>query len=207
MAKANPNDGTCVICGAVFRAWGKRVTCSIECRRRRQSDYYKSAAKTAPVSHEVLTHLLEYNPDTGLFINRVDRAPGGAVGEPAGSVFGNGYLAISIQGRRYYAHRLAWFYAHRVWPLHEVDHINGDRLDNRLCNLRDLPKAVNRQNIRAAQRDNALGLLGVSKKDGKFAAQIHAKGRRWLVGMFDTPEEAHAAYREAKRRLHEGCTI
>lgn len=207
MAKANPINGTCVICGAAFRVFGKQATCSAECSRLRRIEYY-SRTKQAPVSHETLTQLLSYSPETGQFVNRVDRPPRGAAGEPAGSVYGNGYVAISIQGRRYYAHRLAWFYAHRVWPSGEIDHINGDRLDNRLCNLRDLTKAMNRQNIRTAQRDNAVGLLGVCrKKCGKYAAQIHAKDRRRLIGLFATPEEAHAAYKEAKRQLHEGCTI
>jgi hypothetical protein len=93
------------------------------------------------------------------------------------------------------------------WPNGVVDHINGDTSDNQWSNLRDVTHSVNCQNQRRAKRSNASGLLGVSFFDGKPRASISVDGRPIHLGTFDTPEAAHQAYVEAKRKLHAGCTI
>lgn len=121
-----------------------------------------------------------------------------------------GYEVISVERRRYYAHRLAWLHATGSWPAHEIDHIDGDKANNALKNLRDATPLMNKQNLRAAKKSNRnTGLLGAKYQPHiqKFCARIRAGGRQLHLGVFDNPEAAHAAYLEAKRRLHAGCTI
>ena len=115
---------------------------------------------------------------------------------------------ICIDYRRYYAHRLAWFYVHGEWPK-VVDHWNGKRDDNRLENLRDANDSINAQNRREATPGNTSGLLGVSwnTRDKKWVAQIRIDGKNTQIGRFDDALEGHRAYVAAKRQQHEGCTI
>ncbi len=162
---------------------------------------------TAILTQDRLRELLHYDPDTGVFTNRVKRSRKTIAGAVAGCL-SRGRVVIRLDGRLHLAHRLAWLYVHGRWPSMDVDHIDGNAQNNRLHNLRDVPHQVNIQNQRRARADNTVGLLGVSKRGGKFLAQIADKdGGRPRIGAFATPEEAHAAYLEAKRRLHEGCTI
>jgi len=125
----------------------------------------------------------------------------------AGSITGKGYLIFSIKGKRVFAHRLAWFLTYGDWPLDAVDHINGDRLDNRIENLREASNTQNRQNMRKSRKDNSLKILGVSTCRGKYQARIKANGVRYNLGTFETPEEAHQVYIAKKREIHEFCTI
>lgn len=128
----------------------------------------------------------------------------------AGCVCPMGYIAIAI-GRsiRVRAHTAAWIISTGGFPAGEIDHINGNRADNRLVNLRDVPRVVNCENRRAASIRSKTQLLGAhwSKVANRYTSQIRANGRRISLGLFDTAHEAHAAYVAAKRRLHEGCTI
>jgi hypothetical protein len=156
---------------------------------------------------EQLRELLSYDRETGIFrwnvANKRVR-----IGSDAGHLHPSGYRRIGIYRRVYSAHRLAWLYVHGAFPLGDIDHINGARDDNRIANLRDVPHAVNMQNLRTAPRTNIeSGLLGVSTSLGRWKAQIRLNGSRMYLGTFSTPEEAHAAYLEAKRLLHLGCTI
>lgn len=88
-----------------------------------------------------------------------------------------------------------------------IDHINGDPSDNRVENLRLADKRLNAENQRRARADNAIGVLGVMAHGNKFRAQIRTGGRTIYLGLFLTSDEAYAAYVEAKRRLHEGCSL
>ncbi len=88
-------------------------------------------------------------------------------------------------------------------PLVEIDHINGVRNDNRICNLRDATPQINMQNKKTAHKNNKLGILGVSKrKDGKFQAQIKSNGERFHLGVFNTADDASAAYWARKIKIH-----
>jgi hypothetical protein len=90
-----------------------------------------------------------------------------------------------------------------------IDHRDTCRTNNRLANLRDATRSVNAQNLRAARSNNSsCGLLGVTWNRGRWTAQISPPGGpRTYIGRFDTAEQAHAAYLDAKRRLHAGCTL
>lgn len=100
-----------------------------------------------------------------------------------------------------------WLYMYDCWPPQEIDHVNGDRADNRLCNLRLTDRFGNTQNIRKPRKDNVTGFLGVSPCSNGFQAQISANKKEYHLGYFKTPEEASAAYQAAKRKLHSTCTI
>jgi hypothetical protein len=160
------------------------------------------------LSLERLKLLLNYDPLTGVFKWLVSTATNVKVGAVAGSD-SHGYLAIRIDGKRYLAHRLAWFYMHGNWPPSMIDHIDGCKSNNCLSNLRAVENGGNMQNKKVAHGNSKTGLIGVSpyKKTGKFKAQIGVNGKVRHIGYFDTPEEAHAAYLAEKRKLHECCTI
>jgi HNH endonuclease len=155
-----------------------------------------------------LRELLSYDPATGLFTRLVSGRGRGAI---AGSVAGGkslcGYIRIGVSGRFYMAHRLAWLYTHGVWPAGDIDHINGEKADNRLSNLRDVSTSVNMQNQRSAQPRNASGFLGVTRHGNRFEASIKINGVNLYLGSYGSPEEAHASYLKEKRRIHPGCTI
>lgn len=93
------------------------------------------------------------------------------------------------------------------WPTYQIDHINGDRSDNRLANLRDVSATVNAQNQRKAYANNRAGLLGAHRAGKRYVARIRMPQARIFLGGFASAEEAHAAYVAAKRLLHEGNTL
>lgn len=153
---------------------------------------------------ERVRELLSYNPETGIVSWKVAR--GGRVGDPAGTNY-HGYTKIFIDGRRYYAHRVAWLLHYGEWPKADIDHINGRRSDNRIANLRDVPRSINMQNQRSASASCKSGFLGVVSRGNGWIAQISLGGKTRKLGTFDTPEAAHSEYLSAKRQLHAGCTI
>jgi hypothetical protein len=153
--------------------------------------------------------LFHYDEESGIF-TRLIRTGHCHVGDIAGYKHHTGYIQIKIDCKEYLSHRLAFLYAYGVWPKDQIDHINGIRDDNRLCNLREATLAQNYQNQRKAQSDNKTsGLLGVSfdKKRKKWLAQIMIDRKNKHLGRYNTPEEAHEAYLNAKRKLHSHCTI
>lgn len=153
-----------------------------------------------------LKELLHYDPDTGVFTRKVSKGKAKA-GAEAGYLNSDGYREVKVCGRPFKAHRLAFLYMTGMWPDYQVDHLNGNRLDNRWCNLRDADAVTNNENKTKALPNNQSGLLGVHKHRSKWRAQIRTNRKLKHLGSFDTPEEAYAAYLKAKRQLHEGCTI
>lgn len=154
-----------------------------------------------------LKELLTYHRASGRFTRRVSTTASVRVGDIAGGRNKDGYVYISLLGVKYRANRLAWFYVTGTWPTGEVDHKNTARDDNRWTNLRELTHAANKQNIRAARRDSKTGLLGVTRNHNRFKAEITVDGELNYLGTFSTPELAHGAYLDAKRRLHSGNTL
>ena len=114
---------------------------------------------------------------------------------------------VSFKSKKMYAYRVAWLLHHGMWPSGEIDHINGDHSDDRLCNLRDVSRSQNQENIRRPTSRNRLGVLGVSKNKDRYSASIKTHGAVRHLGSYKTAEDAHEAYLQAKRSLHAGCTL
>ena len=152
---------------------------------------------------------IKYDPGTGIFTWAIGRR-GCSLGARAGSVTADGYLVIKLGRTPIRAHRLAWRISTGEWPDRAIDHINGDRLDNRIANLRAVDHSINMQNKRSAMVNNkSCGLLGVTwnKQHKRWQSKLVVGRRRYHVGYFSDPHVAHLAYVEAKRKLHPGCTI
>ena len=156
---------------------------------------------------EALRQAVSYDPNSGVFIRREKTGQNVKVGSIAGFVDKQGYRRIRVGGITYQAHRLAWQYIHGAVPCGSIDHINGQRDDNRIENLRLVDHSTNLENQKRARSDNSIGVLGVRKMGKKFDARITVKGKTKSLGTFETVEEAASAYLEAKRKLHKGCTI
>lgn len=160
----------------------------------------------AELTLQRLREVLRYDPATGDFFWKVQTNSRALVGMQAGanSLSGpvnNKYRVINIDKKQYRAHNLVWFYFHGTWPTKVLDHINGNSLDNRIENLRDVTRQQNSWNLQGPKRNNRSGLLGVDWKASKkrWRAQIRIKGKRLWLGEYKTAEEASAAYQKAKQ--------
>ncbi len=159
------------------------------------------------LSAEYVRSILEYDPVTGVFRWkwRVSLSPAWSVrwaGRAAGFTV-RGHTQIQIGGSNFYAHRLAWLHVHGEWPPEQVDHINGDRSDNRLANLRLANNSENGCN-KSMQRNNTSGAVGVTfhPQTGKWRARINKNGQKKFDGLFDTKDAAVAARGAALRDIH-----
>jgi hypothetical protein len=153
--------------------------------------------KQLSTSYERLSNILNYDPETGIITwkRNIGRA---RAGKEAGTICEHGYRQLQVEGVRYYAHRLAWFFAYGQWPADQIDHINGDRADNRLCNLRESSQQDNCRN-RRANHSNQSGIKGIywDTLNNKWRAQICVAGTNQNLGLFDTKEAAAEAYEGA----------
>lgn len=148
-----------------------------------------------------LQKVLDYDQKTGVFVWSKKRR-GIKTGKPLGTDNGFGYLRITVFGKSYYAHRLAWFYVYGVWP-DQIDHINGKKSDNRIENLRSVSLQQNAQNKIKAQKNNSSKVLGVSwnKKAKKWAAYICVYKQRKYLGLFNCVVDAEKAYKSEKEKI------
>ena len=172
------------------------------------------------ITQEYLKDAFSYDPETGVFIWKIrplhhfKNTKGMNIfnsqfaGKIAGSNHTNGYLEVGLSNKGYLLHRLAWVYCHNFLPK-DIDHINGIKTDNRLCNLREANRSENNQNQKVARTDNKLGILGIFfiKSRNRFVAQIGLNNKRIHLGYFKTAEEAHQAYLTEKRKIHDFNTL
>lgn len=140
-----------------------------------------------------LMRLFHYDPTTGVFTRLVRMGARGVVGARADFTHkASGRSIVKVNGRRYYASRLAWLYMVGSWPSEMVDHINMDVSDTRWENLREADRGQNNANRRASGKS---GIKGAYIQDnGRFASAIRVGGKTRHLGTFDTAEEASAAY-------------
>lgn len=141
-----------------------------------------------------LREALSYAPATGEFTWNISRGRA-AVGKIAGAESVKGYLRIKLDGHLYQAHRLAWLYENGCWPDGEIDHIDGDRKNNRIANLRVATSSQNKANT-SLRITNTSGFKGVRwhRQRRRWEARITVSGREISLGLFDEREAAHAAY-------------
>lgn len=150
-----------------------------------------------------LRQLLAYDATTGVFTWR-ENIGNVKKGSVAGCVNRKGYRYIGIDGVLYRANRLAWAYVNGELPKGQVDHIDGNRLNDSISNLRDVSAEENQRNRKSGNKNSTSSLLGVSyhKQTGKWRAQLCITTTKHL-GLFDTEQEAHNAYLEAKNHYLE----
>jgi len=147
------------------------------------------------VSREYLDEYFNYDPITGvLSVKKPRKSAAGKFrnpGTPVGTLTEHGYLKISIKGKVQYVHRLAFLMMTGKMP-EMVDHMNGNRADNRWANLRI---CTQQQNLRNLTKFKSLtGFKGVSKVGNRFRAQIHHENKQNHIGYYNTAKEAHEAY-------------
>lgn len=178
------------------------------------SGAHKMPPKANRISPEFVTRFLKYaayDPETGRmwWIKSKKKV---VVGSEVGNTpkTHENYRASSFEYQKFLVHRMAWTIVHGEIPEGmQVDHINGNRHDNRMCNLRLLTNSQNGENKHKAMAHSKSGLLGVSwdKPMKAWVARIKTPEKYKVLGYFQDKHEAHQAYLEAKRRLHPGCTI
>ena len=146
------------------------------------------------ISQAQLKEVLEYNPDTGVFIWRKPNGNRVKVGNVAGNKSVNGYIRIKIK-KEYLAHRLAYLYMIGNFPENDIDHINHIKDDNRWVNLRAATSAQNRANTKK-RINNKAGYKGVcwDKQKKKWCANITHISKHMHIGYYTTPQEAAEAY-------------
>lgn len=145
-----------------------------------------------------LSKYFRYCQDTGSLL-RNDK--------PVGTIRKDGYIKISYKRNSLLAHRVVWAIHYGRMPTDIIDHINGDKTDNRISNLREVNKSINGQNRKTATKKNPTGYLGVHLHAGKYCASIKFNGKKIHLGRYETAEEAHKVYLEEKRKLHTGNTL
>jgi hypothetical protein len=159
-----------------------------------------------PLTAERLRELLEYRPAEGVFVwrlpahNQRDRV-GTVAGYDHPTSSGKTYREIGLNGRAYKCSRLAWLYMTGEWPADQIDHINGNSLDDRWVNLREATPLQNARNIKSRKRNSDLP-MGVRVVKGRFQARTVVNKKIVHLGGFSTPEEASAEYQEARRRYY-----
>ena len=148
-----------------------------------------------------LKKYLKYDKETGKLHYLIAPSQRNSVGDEAGSISWSGYRVIRLKGFRYRSHRVIWFMVNGSWPKGQIDHINGDRLDNRIENLRDVPHVKNQKNMKVA-RNNSSGFTGVSLcfTAGKWKAQTGSRSNYKFLGRYNELSEAVKARVEAELR-------
>lgn len=145
------------------------------------------------LSARTLRFYFSYNPDTGVFTRRGQT-------KQSGRIATKGYRQIALVGTRFMAHRLAWLYVHGEWPKDQIDHINQNKDDNRIVNLRQATNKQNQENI-AQWSKNTSGRRGVRFTRGAWIAEIKQFKKNLHLGSFDTIIDAVAARIKAEREL------
>ena len=167
-----------------------------------QTDAIMALADVKKPTSERVRELFIYNEHTGILTRRISAGSRSQVGEVVGWKNNKGYLNVGIDSRKYPLHQVIWAYVYGEWPRVDVDHINCNKSDNRLENLRLATRQENQWNT-GVRSSNSSGFKGVSfhKHSGKWQAQICINWKNKHIGKFDSPQLAHEAYCKAAALL------
>ena len=162
------------------------------------------------ITQDRLKELFEY--EDGNLIRKVSRGRGVTSKRwPAGSVLGSkktdGYFLASVDYHLYKLHRLIWLWHYGSFPNGQIDHIDGNPSNNRIENLREATPGENMQNQTRPRINNKLGVQGVYKVGSRYRAVLTKDKKNSHLGYFDSPQDAHKAYLEAKKQHHPFGTI
>ena len=142
------------------------------------------------ITQEYLHEIFSYDGEHLIWKKILPYAKHNGVGTVAGYKHNAGYWRITFNGKQHLAHRLIWVYVHGYWPTGEIDHINRNRLDNRIENIRDVDRVENARNT-GTRIDNKTGVPGVSiTKQGNYQARIKDRKKHRCIGTFQTLDEA-----------------
>lgn len=152
---------------------------------------------------ELLNSLFIYDGSTGAITNRVDRKGGKKAGTLSGCRRHDGYRVIRVEDKLLLGHRIAWAIHHGEWPKNDIDHINQDKSDNRIENLRLSDKSKNSMN-RGIRKGNSSGAKNVSwnKTAKKWDARIKRDGVQICLGLFKSIDDAKDAVKIARETHH-----
>lgn len=147
---------------------------------------------------EEIRDAFSYDASTGILRWRTGRLSG----RIAGTIREDGYVIIKFMRRKFYGHRIAWLVYYGDWPSLDIDHINGNRSDNRISNIREVSVAQNHWNSKK-YKNNTTGFRGVYlHNSGKWCAEIWWHGHKKYLGLFATKEEASTAHEKARGNLY-----
>jgi len=160
--------------------------------------------ETSEILHSMKRDL-EYDPKKGVIKYLTKRGTKNP-GDTCGNIDRHGYIRIHYKDKWFQGHRVAWALYHGDWPKGNIDHINRDKSDNRLENLRDAPQWVNNHN--KGKYPSKLGLRGVTRNKHLYQARICYKGKSKSLGYYKCPTSAALAYdREARKLFSEFATL
>lgn len=163
----------------------------------------------ADLSAERLREILDYDQHTGVFTWKVMLAHRRKPGTVAGNLT-HGYIEIGINNRSYRAHRLAWLHVYGEWPAGDIDHIDGNRVNNAIANLRDVTNQTNAQNRHEISSSKLTSqYLGVTWNSANqcWMAQIKCNGKNRYIGQYATERDAYIAYLHSKSLNHDDADI
>ena len=152
--------------------------------------------KESLITQVQLKEMLDYNKDTGKFIWRTPRGNNKIkAGDIAGSITSKGYGVIKYNGKIYLVHRLVWLYVYGQFPTSPLDHINCDKADNRLCNLREASYKQNSHNINK-RKSCSSKYKGIhwDKNRQMWRARIVIDGKPRCLGFYTTEGDAHCVW-------------
>jgi hypothetical protein len=165
-------------------------------RRKREmvmnnAQEYSQTKPRNDLSAEEVRELFDYDDETGVLYWAIDRSIKTKAGDVAGGGHNQGYLRVGVNYSHYLIHRIVWLLKYGDWPKYTIDHIDGDKKNNRISNLRDCPQQENLKN-QGLRTNSSSGIVGVNwiKATSKWRAIITIDGRTKVLGQFINIKDA-----------------